>query len=57
MTIELRKLLKLNSIFENYKETNNTDLFCYELIKYKFSLKDKKSQFHNFNKKASLIKF
>ena len=49
-SIENNELLKLNSIFENYKETNNTDLFCYELIKYKFSLKDKKSQFQNFNK-------
>lgn len=49
-SIENNELLKLNSIFENYKETNNTDLFCYELIKYKSSLKNKKSQFQNFNK-------
>ena len=49
-SIENNELLKLNSIVENYKETNNVDLFCYELIKYKFSLKNKKSQFQNFNK-------
>ena len=49
-SIENNELLKLNSIVENYKETNNADLFCYELIKYKYSLKNKKSQFQNFNK-------
>ena len=49
-SIENNELKKIDIIFENFKISNNIGLFCYELIKYKYNLKNKTAQFSKFNK-------